>query len=1843
MSTPGIINYPTSLDDAVSLIEQVNNARSTLTSAISDTDLVIPLTSASVFTDTGFATLIDSTDPDVPPTKIEIVLYTSKVGNNIIIPTGGRGQQGTTAQSFSSGHYLEQRPTIACLSVLKSALVAIETKLGFGSATAAANTLLRGIATGTSDFGTLTDAYVDAAAAIGLSKLAALTASRAIISNGSGVLSVSAVTVAELGYVSGATSGIQAQLNGKAATSHTHSAADITSGTLAIARGGTGTGTAPGDGKLLIGKTDGSYAVVNLTQGANITITNSDGGITIASAVGAHNLLSSTHSDTTPASVARGDLITGQGGSAAWTRLPKGINATYLRSDGTDISWSNVLAADVSGTISDGSLSSNVFYVDGSRVGASSGTTGNAFSFDGLSLTSGSLFKARVHASGFTGSLIKLTDDAGSPVTLFEVGPTGAITTGSIPYASVTSKSVVNADVSNSAAIAYSKLNLSTSIVNADISASAAIAYSKLALSGSIVNTDINGSAGIAYSKLNLTGTVVNADVSSSAAIAYSKLALSGSVLNADISASAAIAYSKLSLAASIVNADVSPSAAIAYSKLALTGSVINADISSSAAIAYSKLNLSTSILNADINASAAIAYSKLNLSGSVVNADVATGAAIAWNKLDKTGSSLADIITRSAGDLSSGTLSDARLSSNVFYVDGTRAGNSSATTGDAFSLDGLSLTSGNLIKGRIPSSGFTGSLIQITDNAGSPVTLFAIGPTGAITTGSIAYSAITSKSVVNADVSGSAAIAYSKLNLGTSIVNSDISASAAIAYSKLSLTGAILNADINASAAIAWSKIDKAGSSLSDFTTRSAGDLSSGTLSDSRLSSNVFYVDGTRTGASSATTGTAFGFDGLSITSGILLKGRVHASGFTGSLLKITDDAGSPVTLFEIGSAGAITTGTIPYSAVTSKSVVNADVNASAAIAYSKLNLATSIVNADVSGSAAIAYSKLNLSTSIVNGDISASAAIAYSKLATLTASRALASDGSGVIVVTSVTDTELGYVSGVTSAIQTQLNAKGGSFTTSAALAALLSDETGSGAAVFGTAPTIAGGSVTALTTFGIRSSGTGAFDLQLANTENLTANRILTLTVNDAARTISLSGNLTVSSAATISGTNTGDQTITLTGNVTGSGTGSFAATIANNVVTNAMLATMATATFKGRTTAGTGNAEDLTATQATALLNAMVGDSGSGGTKGLVPVPATGDATKFLRGDATWATVSASPGGSTTQLQYNSSGSFAGISGATSDGTSVTFGSSNLLATSPKITTGILDANANTWLTQTATASAIFGLNLANAASGGTVALSSTTPTAAASTIAGTPLSFTASNAVAGTTNAGAAAGGAMTFAAGNAARLTSGNANGGDINFTPGTGIGTGTTGNAVITAGRICIGGTTSSFPSLSRNGAQFRMLLADASGVASLLTGVLNVQSGSSASGLFVAPDGANNATLQVDTSAGSAATGVKIVAAAAGSGVTMTAISSGTNENILLSAKGTGNVRLGTAPTTNDTAAGTMISGASASVKPLVVQRFSGQTANLMEIQLNTGVIKWSIDSGGDTMSSFCSTTSIQAYKVQVVGDTYARWYVQGGGDMRLGAGSTDVDVGINRHAANVMRINNGNGNSLQGALMVAQYQETQTGSLTILPSLSNTSTIADIARFGITSTGTPAAGLGGQNSFSIHSSTTKDQTAAIEKWYWMTATHASRSAAWELNTVSNATTSNRFLVVPRKSLTDASAANLFEIALASGATTGGFIRATIHCTDGTDYQTRTAMVRYNGANKGGVYSSDITIVSEGFSGSTGTLAGTWTINTGTNKITIQLNADSSLTPTSLYVLYDIANTSEAVITLL
>lgn len=187
------------------------------------------------------------------------------------------------------------------------------------------------------------------------------------------------------------------------------------------------------------------------------------------------------------------------------------------------------------------------------------------------------------------------------------------------------------------------------------------------------------------------------------------------------------------------------------------------------------------------------------------------------------------------------------------------------------------------------------------------------------------------------------------------------------------------------------------------------------------------------------------------------------------------------------------------------------------------------------------------------------------------------------------------------------------------------------------------------------GITISSTGGGTGTVTNVSVVSANGVSGTVANSTttpAITLALGAITPTSVAATgtvggsnLSGTNTGDQTITLTSDVTGSGTGSFATTIANGVVTNAKLANVATATFKGRTTAGTGSPEDLTAAQATALLNTF-----NSTTKGLVG-PSGGGTTNFLRADGTWAT----PSGGTGTVTSVSVVSANGVSGTVANPT------------------------------------------------------------------------------------------------------------------------------------------------------------------------------------------------------------------------------------------------------------------------------------------------------------------------------------------------------------------------------------------------------------------------------------------------------------------------------------------------------------------------------------------------------------------------------------------------------------
>lgn len=118
-----------------------------------------------------------------------------------------------------------------------------------------------------------------------------------------------------------------------------------------------------------------------------------------------------------------------------------------------------------------------------------------------------------------------------------------------------------------------------------------------------------------------------------------------------------------------------------------------------------------------------------------------------------------------------------------------------------------------------------------------------------------------------------------------------------------------------------------------------------------------------------------------------MLTDASLPTTGTAGTYTKVTTDVygrvASGTTLIEsdipalspskiTGTAvTAADTGTVTSTMILNDTILNADINASAAIAYSKLSLATSIVNGDINASAAIDPTKIN-GTAIVANDAS-------------------------------------------------------------------------------------------------------------------------------------------------------------------------------------------------------------------------------------------------------------------------------------------------------------------------------------------------------------------------------------------------------------------------------------------------------------------------------------------------------------------------------------------------------------------------------------------------------------------------------------------------------------------------------------------------------------------------------------------------------------------------------------------------------------------------------------------------------------------------------------------------------
>jgi len=250
----------------------------------------------------------------------------------------------------------------------------------------------------------------------------------------------------------------------------------------------------------------------------------------------------------------------------------------------------------------------------------------------------------------------------------------------------------------------------------------------------------------------------------------------------------------------------------------------------------------------------------------------------------------------------------------------------------------------------------------------------------------------------------------------------------------------------------------------------------------------------------------------------------------------------------------GAVTTSTIADANVTTAKLATNSVDntilADNAVTTSKISdgaVVTSkipdsnITNAKLANGS-VDNSKL-AANAVLDSNVASGAAIALSKLAALPGhNKALQSDGAGIITESAVTSTELGYVSGVTSAIQTQIDSKQA---TGNYITGLTSDVSASGPGNVPATVNSVGGSTAA----NIHSAELAANAATNANTASTIVKRGVAGEIATGAITatsVAASGTVTGSN---LSGTNTGDVTL----NPVGSSPNANAASLSGQALT------------------------------------------------------------------------------------------------------------------------------------------------------------------------------------------------------------------------------------------------------------------------------------------------------------------------------------------------------------------------------------------------------------------------------------------------------------------------------------------------------------------------------------------------------------------------------------------------------------------------------------------------------------------------------------------------------------------
>lgn len=452
---------------------------------------------------------------------------------------------------------------------------------------------------------------------------------------------------------------------------------------------------------------------------------------------------------------------------------------------------------------------------------------------------------------------------------------------------------------------------------------------------------------------------IVNANIDSAAAIVYSKLALSNGIIDADINSSANIAGTKISPDFGSQNIVTTGNLAVAGASNYGSGLGV---ISIANATANPATNPPAGVV-AYVDASDGyLKYRRTN--GTVISLDGAGGGGGS-----PTGSAGGDLggsypnptvvsITGGSGVVNIGsagniiTWNTATTAPGIKQADKTtNSGTGAALTIQAQNETGTTSTGGalNLTSGTGTSAAGavvikTGGTTRLTANASGVVTVANLS-TGVVHADSSGN--LTSSTIVNADVSGSAAIAVSKLASGTS-------AQVLLNNATPTPTWTTLSSDVTISATGVTTVNSISGSSPIAITPNILQWIISATPTFKQIDQTAGSTSGaTLTIQAQNATGATSTGGILSLTSGTGTTAAGTVVIKTGGTTRLTANATGVITIANLGTGvvHADSSGNL-----TSSTIVNADVNASAAIAGTKISPDFGSQNIATTGNLAVA-----------------------------------------------------------------------------------------------------------------------------------------------------------------------------------------------------------------------------------------------------------------------------------------------------------------------------------------------------------------------------------------------------------------------------------------------------------------------------------------------------------------------------------------------------------------------------------------------------------------------------------------------------------------------------------------------------------------------------------------------------------------------------------------------------------------------------------------------------------------------------------------------------------------------